>query len=234
MKPVLHLGKMTIQELADWFGVKKKTFSDRKQRYLEKLKAFADFTPVYGGVEITRIELEEYIPDFSKDVQFYLQCVQAEKDHLASASGIATLAFLTEQPEFECSMDTLNRRMRKARNISFGDPKENSDGMYGSCQYVWCVKEYDRPNHYRYLTEEEEALFDKLLGDYYASSADRVKKEALLMDTFQNTEMSKEEFFLKREELKLHNFSHLIVLFKAHTGLQIVRATEHDIRISAF
>lgn len=44
----LKLGKMTSQELSEWFGVKVRSFSNNRDRYFDKLKYFADFEPVYA------------------------------------------------------------------------------------------------------------------------------------------------------------------------------------------
>lgn len=45
----LELGVMTTQELAQWFGIKYRTFQDRSKRYLEILEEFADWEK-YEGV----------------------------------------------------------------------------------------------------------------------------------------------------------------------------------------
>ena len=176
------------------------------------------------------IEIPEYIKDYSKDVEFYLKCVQESENGLCSASGVAQLASLTNDPEFDCSIDSLYRRMRKARDISFGNPRTNSEaGLYGTCKYVWCIKISDRPNHYRFLTKEEDAKFDELIGFYYMSNPAKVKREALLNDSLRAKEISVEDYFTQLDKLEIHSFSNIIHLFKGETGLQIVRATEHEV-----
>ena len=42
------MGKMTNQELADWFGIKIGSFKAKKKIKLEELKDYADFDEIYG------------------------------------------------------------------------------------------------------------------------------------------------------------------------------------------
>ena len=39
----LKLGKMTRAELAEWFGIKPRSYDNAKAKTLEELKLFADF-----------------------------------------------------------------------------------------------------------------------------------------------------------------------------------------------
>ena len=51
----LKIGKMTNQELADWFEIAPKTFRNTKPKRLEELKEYADFYEDKGKVYITHI-----------------------------------------------------------------------------------------------------------------------------------------------------------------------------------
>ena len=56
----LKIGKMTNQELADWFEIKLKTFKNTKRKRLEELKEYADFYEEKGKVYITHIYEDTY------------------------------------------------------------------------------------------------------------------------------------------------------------------------------
>lgn len=231
----LKLGKMTSKELAQWFEIAPKTFTSSKKKYLEKLENFCDFEEVYGGVIIKEIYYALYVKDFSKDAEIYLEIVKNSNEHLCSISGIAEVAKYRD--EFRtCSASGIQKRMTKAGITGFGITRDdNSYGKYGSRKYVWAIKLYEDNNLYRHLTEEEEKIFDELITAVYMSEPERVKQAALLEKTYkEDKDMTKEEYFEKKELLGLNIFSGVIRRFKDKTGLQIVHATEHDIIESAF
>ena len=62
---LLKMGKMETQEIADWFGVTKKTYTNSTSKYLEKLKEYAEFERVRGGVIIKKIYFSEYIKNYN-------------------------------------------------------------------------------------------------------------------------------------------------------------------------
>lgn len=237
----LKLGVMTNCELAQWLGISTKALTNTKQAYLQKLEPFAKFTPVRGGVNIEEIYIEEYIKNFNPkgDDALYLKAVQEAPDHLTSISGI--VAKLVMEPEFKgISSRTLEGRISKAGVRAFGvtgDPK--SRGLCGSRDYIWAVKLYDRPNHYRRMTDEENEIYTQLISAYCLGEPEKISRAALLEDAFLHSEsMTKEEYFELKIELGLDYFTEIITQFKHKTGLQLARATLHEIdpeyRESAF
>lgn len=226
----LTLGIMKNEELATWFNIKLKTFKDGRKKYLSKLKSFAKFTEIRGGVVIEEIYIPTYVKNLDDDVKLYLQEAQKAEDNITSISGISEL--LCAKEEFNnVGLRTMEGRMARAGIKAFGITKEEeSRGIYGSREYVWAIKLYDAPNHYRYMTREEEQRFDEIIVSFYTSSADRVKKAALLEEAFKSdTSMTKEQYFEAKERLNLNVFTDVIWQFKSETGLQIVKATAHDI-----
>lgn len=224
----LHLGRMKGAELAEWFGIGLKSYQNARKAYLAKLEDFCEFQEGRGCVDILAIYYPEYIKNLDGDAKLYLTIVKQSQDQLCSISGIAELL----REEFkDCSLDGLIKRMRKAGIKAFGVTKEeDSRGMYGSREYVWAIKLYDAPNHYRYMTPEEEARFDEIISGFYTTQPERVKKAALLEQSFkEDNTMTKEEYFKKKEALNLNVFYDVIKLFKKETGLQVVHATAHEI-----
>lgn len=207
----LTLGVMKKKELAAWFGITEKTFENKRKAYLSKLEPFAKFTEIRGGVMIEEIYIPTYVKNLDDDVKLYLQEVQKAEDNITSVSGISEV--LCAKEEFNnTTFKTMEGRMRRAGIKAFGITKdEESRGIYGSREYVWAIKLYDTPNHYRYMTKEEEQRFDEIITSFYASSADRIKKAALLEEAFKSDEtMTKEQYFEAKERLNLNVFTDVI------------------------
>lgn len=226
----LKLGLMKKAELAAWFDITVKTYENARKAYLKKLEPFAKFTEVRGGIIIEAIYIDTYVKNLDDDVKLYLQEVWRAEDNITSIAGISEVLCSTE--EFaSVPLRTMEGRMSRAGKKAFGITiEEDSRGIYGSREYVWAVKLYDAPNHYRYMTCEEEQAFDKIVSGFYSTEPERIKKSALLEEAFKNSSsMTKEEYFKEKARLNLNVFYDVIRQFKKETGLQIVHATAHEI-----
>ena len=226
----LKLGIMKNAELAQWFNITLGTYENARKAYLKKLEPFAQFTVVRGGVVIERIIIDTYVKNMDDDVKLYLQEVRNAEDNISSLSGMSEKLCATD--EFaNVPVATMRGRLRRAGEKAFGiTAEEDSRGIYGSREYVWAIKLYDAPNHYRYMTLEEESIFDALLSSFYAKAPERIKRAALLEEAFKSdNEMTKEQYFKEKERLNLDIFYDVINLFKQETGLQVVHATAHEI-----
>lgn len=223
---------MTGHELAEWFNITYKYYSNNRKQYLNKLKEFAEFKEIYGGVEILDIKIDIYVKNLNDDVEKYLDSVKNANDHITSISGMAEE---WQQTDFQnCPFSTLKRRVRKAGEKAFGiTVEQNSRGCYGSREYIWCIKNYSGPNKYRQFTDKEAKLFDELTEYFYKSDAKKAQKLALLDDIYENAEdeeMTKEDYFRFKSYINDNkSFKDIIQKFKDTTGKQIVRATQHDI-----
>lgn len=56
----LHIGKMTNQELAEWFNTTLKQITNKKKQYLKKLEEYCEFESFRGGIEIKKVFKECY------------------------------------------------------------------------------------------------------------------------------------------------------------------------------
>lgn len=225
----LKIGKMSSRDLATWFDISYNTYRNAKAKYLEKLKPFARFQEVYGGVQIEEVYIPTYVKKLSGDVEVYLKCVKEANDNLTSITGMVEDLRQSNQWS-DISEHTLRARLSRAGEVAFGTTKEeDSRGIYGSREYVWCIKLHDKPNHYRYLTVEEEKIFNDLIQTVYSSDVERIKKIMLLEETFKTSKMTKEEYFEKKDRMNLNCFAEVLGYFLEATGYQIVRATHHDI-----
>lgn len=226
----LKLGKMTSPEVAEWLGIKYGTYRKKKEQYLSRLTEFCNYELVYGGIIVKEI----YIPVYDKTLRtkcdkLYLdeinRCIQ-EQDGLSTISGMARK--MVREGKFD-SVSTARRQLAQSGNRLFGKIVElTGKGIAGTRERIWAIKENDY-NRYRLMNQEEEKRFNEIIELYYTSDVDRVKKAALLEETYKNSEdMTKEEYFEQKERLGLNIFRDCIFQFANETGLMVVHCTKHD------
>ena len=225
----LKIGKMTSREIAKWLGISYNTYRNDIDKYLEKVAFFADFEKVYGGIMIKEIYISIYDRTLIKNTdKTFLQEVSSCNENLAAISGIVR-KYKGRQNEH-----TIRRQFTKSRDRLFGatDNSGKSNGIAGSREEVWAIKEDDF-NYYRSFTKEEEEIFDSLiLSVYGAADVDKIKWSALLDKIYQESDtMTKEEYFDLREQNGCNFFSNVIMKFKELTGLQVVHANKYDVEI---
>jgi len=56
----LRLGRMTTEEMANWFGVTVTTYYSRRKKRMEELKEYCDFEEYIGGLIIKEIYKDTY------------------------------------------------------------------------------------------------------------------------------------------------------------------------------
>ena len=224
----LKLGKMTSSELAEWFGVSKKTFTNNAQKYLDKLNDFAKYERVWGGVEILEIYMKEYIKGYSNvdDVYFNKEidrCIK-EQDGLASIVGIANKAKLEVKEYAPLADNSLRYRMTKAANRNYGE-----NGLMGTRAREWAIK-LDDYNHYRMLTKEEYNIFAEVTSEFQSKSPEKSIEKEKLEIRLREKEIDVDEYFKLVDVCELSIFPQIIWEFGARTGLKLVLATGYTKR----
>ena len=221
---------MTSQDLAAWFDVSYGTFRNKSKEYLEKLKAFADYEKVHGGVFIKEIYFSYYQKHLNKEVDIIFT-----KEICNSSNKLATVAGMVRKYEedLELSENSLKYQFTKSRDKLFGtikgDDEYSTGGIMGNRSYRWVIKVNDF-NKYRELNEEESELFSALIKQTYSDiEPERIKAAAILEERFKHSDMSKEEYFALKDVKGLNFFYEVIDKFKVITGYQIVCGNRYDI-----
>lgn len=215
----LRLGKMTSQELAEWFGVSYTgTYKRRASKYKAILANFCEFTPYRGGVEITEIYCPRYVRNMNcLDDKVFLEEVKrcaCEQDGLASVSGISEYAARREEYA-DLSESQVYYRMRKAGMRLFGEMQEGkSEGPAGKREYEWAVK-LAGLNLYRHMTAEERALFNSYTIEWNSKFTPEEIQHFLLLDNY--------------EEYRKNFYEGVIMRMLHNKGILISRATKHEI-----
>lgn len=226
-KKELHLGKMTGQELAEWFGVKHTTYKQHKKKYLDKLEMFCKFEPKYGYIEIEEIFVKAYDKKLNTKIEsIYLK--EVLENPLSSVTGISE------------KYDITVYQATKARNHMFGDKprdllsdddnkREIREGIAGFRENTWAIK-LPGINNYRGFTREEEELLDGLIVRTYGDTpASKVKAQALLLDYCVANKMSAEQYRKILQNKDYDFFSSVIEQFKVLTGHLIVRVNRYEV-----
>lgn len=219
----LKLGRMTSAELAHWFGVSKKSFTNNAQKYLDKLNDFASYERVWGGVNILEIYLDEYVKGYNQiDDNYFNQeidrCIK-EQDGLASISGISNKAKLEIKDYADLADSSLRYRMGKAAQRGYGE-----NGVLGFREREWAIK-LDNYNHYRALTREEQELFAALTSEAYSVNPQKSIEKEKLEIRLREKEIDVDEYFKLVDDCGLGLFPQIMWEFNARTGLKLVLAT---------
>ena len=187
----LKLGIMTNSELAEWFGIKERSFKNNKKKKLEELRNFADFEECKGKVNIINIKMDEYSKGYSSNYNK----IKDKIDDCWSQDGIDTckrvsLEIVNELKEIALKESTIYNYTCHGKNELYGHSWMN-DGQIGSCYYLWCKTSGEGVNQkFERFTEEEEAIKKDLLRKYYG---DTTEKQLLVLEMIENGEINKED-----------------------------------------
>lgn len=227
----LRCGKMSTKEIAQWMNVNYSTFRNNKQYHFNDLKRFCDFEQVYGGVNILQIYNPVYEKVLSNDEKIFLKEIQNTGNGLSSVAGMSRKLIRFNKDFRLLSENNVEKRMGKVNKNLFGEYMKNSKqaiGRMGSRKYVYAIKESDF-NKYRYLTDKEMDTFKHILKSVCGKQIDKIMESMLLDEAFKNSDMTKEEYLLKRERFDLDLFPHVLKQFKKETGKTVVRIQEYQI-----
>ena len=165
----LKLGVMTTQEIAEWFGLKPKSYLNHRAEKLNQLKEYAEFTTEKGKINITKIIHPEYV---KKSMNKNYTIVKDNFDNTWNPNGIDTSKRVAD--EMYSKKEELNLTLtsnstyvyvNEAKRELYGIPKKCC-GSRGSCHYILAKKSTD--NGYPVeLTEEENEIKNELIKKYF-------------------------------------------------------------------
>lgn len=224
---------MKTQELATWFGVSFGHFRNTSTDFYDKLFDFCDYEKVYGGIIIKEIYFNTY--DKSLSIINEINAVEEIRRCIVEQCGLSTISGMARvftARKFYPSERTAERRLTKILTRLFGITKDKgSVGELGSREYIWAIK-LDDLNHYRFITDEENMIFDSIISRYYAERPEQIKQDELYKDAVFGNEMTPEEYFLHIQEEPSMTFYDCLMQFLAKTGHMIARATKYDVYLT--
>ena len=226
----LFCGKWTNKMLAEWFGVKEKTFSNTKKKKLEELKEYADFYEENRKVIITKVKQVFYVKK-----QSYKR-IQELVEKNWSANGFDTCVHVKELIKGDEALqhlteETIYTYVRKAHIENFGSPAKKNGGEKGVCYYKWGKRDKDDDKKPLYFTDEEREYFFVLIKKVFQTNPEEIAEEQALYQAYKKKEIPKEEYYRQREALdekKYSKWSLVEVGMFERFGIQLIRGTQED------
>lgn len=234
----LHEGIMKNKELAEWFGITLKTFTNARKSKLEELKSFAEFNTIRGGVEIIRIIQPIYIKDSQKKKDFINSIFTEEwlgrnNNALNTCTNVAREIKVKYNNELHLKDTTLENYVRETKRNLFGIPRIENGSM-GSCSYVWAkmipVDKKNKTYICEKLTDEELACKNALLKEYFAiKNASDLEKKITIKEMVDAGEISKEHAYdlnCNLDGLTDEKFRKFLIDLKSKIGYPVIKVTE--------
>ena len=181
------------KELAEWFGISPKTFSNKRKKYLNNLKYFADFEDLGGqkGILIKQV----LNPIYSKKGSRAYQIIKDNFHKAWHSSGYDTAARVgsqiwkeNEELQQLISEATAKQYVLKARTEFYGKVYDrDSYGELGICKPVYIAR--NSWDEAILLTDEQIATINKIRREIYDDEQAPMLDEALI-----HLEISEEEY----------------------------------------
>ncbi len=218
----LHIGIMTNQELADWFGIKEKSLRSCRKRKLQELKEYADFENLRGKVNITKI-LKSIYTKGSKNYNF----VKEKTFEQWSSSGLDTCKLVADkikkqyETELNIKETTLYTYTSESKRELWGKAYSSTGGEKGFCIYELC-KQVN--NECIEFTEEEQEIKQKLLNKYFGKADEKIY---CIKDMIATGEITEEEGWQELKEIINLDNSYLSFKIELESLIdcKVVRAT---------
>lgn len=197
----LHLGWVTLKELAEWFGIAESTMKKKscKEKRLQLLKSFADYHMEGKKVYIDKIHIDTYSKAY--DV------IKEKFPSTWSKSGLDTAArvgseiyYRNKSVSGQIQETTSQAYASKVKRELYGrNYLANDRGSLGTSEYCWCKK---TSKGYEFLTQEQYDIIKDAATEAYGSYNSEIAK---LADALHNNEISTQEYAQGVGELTLQN-----------------------------
>lgn len=220
-------GRITLEELADWFGIALSTLKTAKTKAnkLEKLKAFADYHIEGRAIIIDKVHIAEYSKAYDI-IKKQLPKVW-HKNGLDTCARVGTVIYnrhkeVSQQIQLNSAKSYANR----AKVELFGRNHIDSDiGELGISRYCWGTMGTDGTCYY--LPEEHEKIVSECAQASYGSILGN--RAALLNDALCKGEITEHEYCegmkLSKEE-RTEAFAEFEAMVFRRLGYMPLRLTE--------
>lgn len=166
MKELYEGARLTMKELADWFGIQPKTLRSNKEKKLAILGDFADFSIEETGEKKKHTVViinEVYCPVYSKAIDVIREKRDQYRDPMHTGvdrDNLISERLYKNEPVVRKTIqkDTCYKYCSSVARERYGKIYDKeSRGTVGYRYPVWAKKEYDEKigSYYRQLTTEE-------------------------------------------------------------------------------
>lgn len=186
----LKEGKITLQELADWFGIALITLKKTKEKKLELLKSYADYHLEGRTIVIDKV----YIPVYSKAYIFIKGKFPEEwsKTGLDTCAHVACIMYSKyKEVSSQVKLTTAKSYTNRAKIELFGrNHIENDRGELGISRYRWGTS--TNTGECLPLTAEQDKIMTECAQESYGNILG--SRAALLNSALRSGEITEQEF----------------------------------------
>ena len=234
---VLHLGKMTGKELANWFKISVSHYSKPEVRakcYNILTKYAAYHLEAKGNGKVVVIDeiyeayyIDEKGPPARQRVKELVELTWDE-DGLDSCARVADEIYpILQSEKYEIAKSTNYKYTCSGRTELWGSPVKLTAGERGRCRYEWCKK--DSNGKLIPFTVEEEAIKQEITKKYFGS----LESWTLgILDDLKKKKITQEEAGAALQSLDAHGeFSAWKAEVESRIGQPIYKGTRITDRI---
>lgn len=188
----------TMKELAEWFGIKPASFSNRKQNRLKELSSYCDFEDRgRKGIYIKKVYIAEYGGKARKIIERDFK--EAWKDNPNTIKNASDYICKKNKKILTVNNNTMYQYTCAVKRDWYGIAG-STGGRKGRCKWVYCV--IDKENKTcRYLTKEEEKIKKEMLKIFFKDKEERAEEVKKLQKSRQLGEINDKEYIEKSEEI---------------------------------
>ena len=237
----LKEGKITLKELAEWFGVSYDWFCHSKEKKMQQLKVFADYhlepcgkTGKKFNIVIDKVLCPEYSSAYEEVKKLKPKYWDTHGTGVDTAARVGNEMWRKEKTvNSRIKVSTCENYTKAVEREEYGSLLLNTRGTKGYRKYVYCEKKLDKEtgeHYYRPLTEDELKLIVDAIRE---AKIDTSLDESMFADEVYNNrkEYTTEELQLmaykilmrKITEAKYENF---IIIATDKLGFRPIKATK--------
>ena len=185
----LQLGKMTTRDVAKWFGMSYDTFRHKKKEKIKELSFYCSYELVYGGIEISKIYISEYLKPTS--TYAFIKANYPKHWHKSMLDTCARVGsemyYAYKDKELKgIKESTIKAYVAKARLEMFGHVYQNDRGTDGRCHPEPVID--NCWEEAKQLSEEQYRIYKECLKEAYYSEEDSMIEEAYALHLINDAE----------------------------------------------
>ena len=217
----LHLGKMTGQEIAEWFNIKYTTYRCKTKSYLEKLKMFCKFKQYRGYIEIEEIFVAKYDKKLNRQLES-LFLNEVYENPLTTVVG-----FSNKYQVSKYQTTQVRNKMFGATPAKLGMREEG--GTAGIRSMVWAIK-LDDYNNYREMTDHETEAFHMIIHKNYMNvDSAKIAEEHLIRDYCAKENKTVQEYLELLDDAGANSWKIILRNFQEEIGHPIARVDKYSV-----
>ena len=200
----LQLGIIKANELADWFGIKLKSFSNTRVKKLKELEAYADFEDLgKAGINITNIKKPIYTKTKAYDIvaEEFKDAWGTNGNKLDTCVNAAKKIYNKRNNDLTVKENTLITYTGNYKRETYGAAYSKNGsykGTKGHCEIKLC--KFDGENYIPF-TPAEEKIKKEIYRKYFKEAGEQMEEMQKMKTSVKEGDITKEEYLLQLETI---------------------------------